>query len=82
MSSGSAIGAFLSASRLVSRALGKEHRALKRGTQSTCRKPRSANASQSSAPDLRDAGLRHLCGLIIRADNKGNEQRCTSQDSR
>ena len=23
--------------------------------------------------DLRDLGLRHLCGLIIRADNKGNE---------
>ena len=81
MSSGSAIGAFLSASRLVSRALGK-HRALKRGTQSTCRKARSANASQSSALDLRDLGLRHLCGLIIRADNKGNEQRCTSQYSR
>ena len=82
MSRDTAIGVFLSASILVSWALGEERRARKRGIQSMCRKPRPAKAPQSSTLALRNAGFRRICRLIARADHKDNEQHVTLQDGR
>jgi hypothetical protein len=69
MSSGTAIVAFPSASRLVSRALGDERRA---------RKQHSIHVQKTTSSEVAaelDPGLSRWrrCGLIARADHKENE---------
>jgi hypothetical protein len=67
MSSGTAVGVLLSASRRVPRALAKNI---------------GRKAPRSSTLALSDAGLQRKCGLIAQADNKGNEQQCALQEIR
>jgi hypothetical protein len=78
MPGATAIGVFLSASGLISQALGEERRALKRGIQSMCRKPGLAKAPQIPILALREASVRRMRGLIARADRKDNEWHVTS----
>jgi hypothetical protein len=82
MSSDTAIGVFLSASRLASWVLDEEPRARKGGIQSMCRNPRPAKAPLSSTLALRDAGFRRICGQIARANHKDNKQHFTLKDRR